>query len=79
MRINARCLENPGLCSGDHTDVIKYKKIESNKPFSRVVAGHDDVQPDKGAGYDVLVTHISYQLDQSGFGNVSYFVHRVTP
>lgn len=58
MRINAESLRNPGLYNGDHTDVIKYEKIGLNRPFSQVVAHHDDMQQDKGAAYDVVVIHI---------------------
>lgn len=58
-RINAECLRNPGLYNGDHTGIIKYKEIELNRPFSQMVAGHHGMQQDKGAGYDVVVIHIS--------------------
>ena len=57
--INVQCLRNPGLYDGDHTDVTKYEETELNRPRSQMVAGHDDMQQDKGAGYDVVVTHIS--------------------
>lgn len=59
-------LRNIGLYNGDHTDVIKHEEIELNRAFSRVVAGHGNMQQDKGTGYDVVVI----QLDQSSFGNV---------
>lgn len=58
---------------------MKNKEFELNSHFSQVAADHGDMQQDRETGYNVVVVDISWQLDQSTFGNIANFMHRLTP